>query len=91
MKAACDVPECGYVAQHPTKYVLAMLGNHKRKVHGIAGKSAKYRQPKPPATPEAPEVENKRPYTRKASPTTGLNFCPCCGVNLRAVRVAISL
>lgn len=39
---------------------------------------------------EAPPI--KRPYTpRKPKPTLGVNFCPGCGCNLNAVRVALSL
>lgn len=90
MKAPCDVKGCSFVAEHPTKYVNAMLGNHKRHAHGIMGKTAKYRQPKTESAPAG--VGDDPPKERKRkSPIGGLNFCPCCGTNLRAVQMAMSL
>jgi hypothetical protein len=36
--------------------------------------------------------ESKRPYTpRKQKAGIGVNYCPGCGCNLNAVRVALSL
>ena len=89
MKAPCDVKGCQFVAEHPTKYVNAILGNHKRHVHGIMGKTAKYRLPKP--EPDAGEEESKTPRKKRVQLTGGLNFCPCCGTNLRAVQIAVGL
>lgn len=88
MRVACDFKGCGYVAEHPTKYVNCMIANHKSRTHGIKGKSAKYRLPKP-ETSGTSEVE--KPPRKPRPPSVGLNFCPCCGTSLRAVKIAIEL
>lgn len=91
MKAPCDVKGCTYVAEHPTKYVFAMLGNHKRHHHGVVGATAKYRQDKYRAA-KSPVTTEEQPTAKPAKkPSMGLNFCPCCGINLRAVRIAVDL
>lgn len=41
-------------------------------------------------TPESPDKPRKT-YTRKAKQTSEVNYCPGCGCNLHAVRVAMSL
>lgn len=42
-------------------------------------------------TAQSTENPAKRPYTRKARPESSVNFCPGCGCNLRAVKVAMGL
>lgn len=90
----CDVKGCDYTASHATDYVKAMIGIHKAKIHGIEGKTAKYRKNYKPRNPEdvaeTSEVQTKRPYTRKA-PTQLVKFCPECGCDLHVVAVALNL
>lgn len=58
-----------------------MASNHIVKKHPDIAKPASQQDSEP-----------NRPYTRKPkSAALGVNFCPSCGCNLNAVRVAISL
>lgn len=58
-----------------------MASNHVVKKHPDIAKPAN----------QMPQGE-KRAYTpRKQKSAAGVNFCPCCGTSLAAVRVAISL
>ena len=64
--------------------VRANLANHMRKIH------PEHYVPKgtPAANGNGAAIE-KKPRKSKAGPE--VNYCPCCGVNLHAVRVAITL
>lgn len=59
-----------------------MASNHVVKKHPDIAK---------PASQQASEP--KRPYTprKQKSASLGVNFCPGCGCNLNAIRVALSL
>ena len=67
----------------------ANLANHMKAAHRQNWKTGK------PIPPENPNVESdpkeKRPYHRKAKSEAMVNFCPGCGCNLRAVKVAMGL
>ena len=87
----CDVKGCSYVAvHHKPGYVNALIGVHKSKVHGIPGQSPaakshrkKVALVKSPVKPEPAVVEERE--------IVPVNFCPCCGTNLRAITVALNL
>lgn len=73
---------CDWKADYENSTIAQrMASNHIVKKHPDIAKPAN----------QMPQGE-KRAYTpRKQKAAAGVNFCPCCGTNLNAIRVALSL
>lgn len=69
-----------------------MGGNHVVKTHPDKCPPAGHTIKAKPSSEIRAEEPAKRPYTKRRQPAQlGVNFCPCCGTNLRAVSVALSV
>lgn len=98
MRRPCN--HCGYVAVNPDDNTTKrMLGNHMRYRHPEHHKPLQKcvrKNPLPvasvadPATGQ-PATPAKRTWSRVKKSTLDVNFCPGCGCNLRAVKVAMGL
>jgi len=78
----CDQPGCDYVATHKrSSYAKCLIGIHKRKRHGIKGKTYVPKAKRIPVTGNS----------TLAAPLATPNFCPNCGCHLRAVTAAMNL
>lgn len=92
-RVECPVCHREFTAKGKDRFAVgrlnANLANHMKAAHQRNWKTGK------PIPPEIPTVESgpggKRPYNRKAKPEAMVNFCPGCGCNLRAVKVAMGL
>lgn len=101
MKTTIKCPHCprSFTGEFKTRFAAARLkanlANH------IKGSHPEHYVPKvklvkvEPITDinwvgEAPAA-TRRPYTHKSKPESSVNFCPGCGCNLRAVKVAMGL
>jgi hypothetical protein len=103
MKNRVKCPACDRVFQNDGKgrfatgRLHANLANHMKGAHGLDWKTGKKIKPieiDPPATRTdggAEAVPTRRAYTRKPKPFMDVGFCPRCGCNINAVRVAMGL
>lgn len=78
----CPIAGCTHTVTHKRAgYAAALLGMHKRKVHGIRGGYIKKADREGiPSKPQAESVSAVFP-----------NHCPMCGCELRAIVVALNL
>lgn len=87
-------PKCDRSFTGQGNRIKANLANHMKGAHpGIDWRTGKHL--KVVALPVKPitdiEQIGKRPCARKPKPEAEVCFCPRCGVNLRAVKVAMGL
>lgn len=87
LKVACK--HCDWTNLYTDAVVgKRMASNHIVKKHPDIAKPASQAFP---SESSSPAIYEKRPYVRKPKSAAGVNFCPCCGTNLNAIRVALSL
>lgn len=84
MKASCDVSGCDYTFTHADpNQVKRVMGVHKAKKHGIAGKAASSQY----EAKKKLEGETRKSESAEVFP----NFCPNCACNLAAIKAAMNL
>lgn len=76
--------ECGFKKTYATNTIAKRMAKvHMIKKHG----AAPFVYVKKDGTPSEPSPKAAKPRKQQRA----VNFCPCCGTNLRAIEVAISL
>ena len=101
MKNRVKCPACDRVFQNDgigrfaKGRLNANLSNHMRGAHRLDWRTGKKIKPKldlvPPTGPTGIEEPPKRPYIPRKKREAAVCFCPACGCNINAVRVAMGL
>ena len=81
--ATCTHPGCGKKFSSPKPWTLNGSMTLHMKKH--------QREANPEAARNSEAPKEKRPYTKRQKASVGVNFCPGCGCNLRAVSVAMGM
>lgn len=92
----CPHKGCNFSVTQPKLItVRAMIGKHRKKVHGYQSPGQKYyknyqarlKRERAGNSPVAEPTETRLPIELVKSPS----FCPECGCNLRAITAALNL
>lgn len=88
-----ECPKCDRTFTGQGNRIKANLANHMKGRHpGFDWRTGKKLSlPQLGKTGSGSVHPEKRPYARKPKPEAEVCFCPRCGVNLRAVKVAMGL
>ena len=87
----CDQPGCDFTYTHLNpKVANRVLGNHKRRQHGIIGKSTSA-QWKAKNDGKTVAARNSEPLSEAPAPLVVPNYCPNCGCSIRTVMAAMNL